>query len=51
MRPIKRKGECEFGTSSGRYSGMEEGRERDGVVLLLSDWMASSVAEWNEAVI
>ena len=45
---LKGKGECEFGAVSGRKSGVEEGRAREGVVLILSDRLASSVTEWKE---
>ena len=36
---MKGKGEVAFGEVTGRVSGVERGRAREGVVLLLSEWM------------
>ena len=45
---LKGTGECDFGVVNGRKSGVEEGWAREGVVLILSDRLASSVTEWKE---
>ena len=37
-----------FGEVTGRVSGVERGRAREGVALLLSDWMKNKVVEWKE---
>ena len=36
---MKGKGEVAFGEVTGRVSGVERGRAREGVALLLSEWM------------
>ena len=45
---IKGKGEVAFGEVTGRVSGVERGRAREGVALLLSEWMGNKVVEWKE---
>ena len=45
---MKGKGEVMFGEVTGRVSGVERGRAREGVALLLSEWMVSKVVEWKE---
>ena len=45
---MKGKGEVTFGEMTGRVSGVERGRAREGVALLLSEWMVSKVVEWKE---
>ena len=45
---IKGKGEVVFGEVIGRVSGVERGRVREGVALLLSRWMVNKVVEWKE---
>ena len=45
---MKGKGEAEFREVKGRISGIERGRAREGVALLLSERMRSSVVEWKE---
>ena len=45
---MKGKGEVVFGDVTGRVSGVENGRAREGVALLLSEWMANKVVEWKE---
>ena len=45
---MKGKGEVAFGEVTGRVSGVERGREREGVALLLSEWMGNKVVEWKE---
>ena len=42
------KGEAAFGEVTGRVSGVERGRAREGVALLLNDWMGNKVVEWKE---
>ena len=37
---VKGTGECDFGVVKGRKTGVEEGRSREGVVLILSDRLA-----------
>ena len=37
-----------FGDVVGRVSGVEGGREREGVALLLSRWLLRYVVEWKE---
>ena len=41
-------GEAEFGEVVGRISGVERGRAREGVALLLSERMLKRVVEWKE---
>ena len=41
---MKGKGEVAFG----EVSGVERGRAREGVALLLSEWMGNKVVEWKE---
>ena len=38
---MKRKGEVAFGEVTGGVSGVERGRVREGVALLLSEWMVN----------
>ena len=42
------KGEEMFGEVTGRVSGVESGRAREGVAMLLSEWMQKRVIEWKE---
>ena len=45
---MKGKGEVAFGEVTGRVSGVERGRAREGVALLLSEWMGNKVVKWKE---
>ena len=45
---MKGKGEVAFWEVTGRVSGVERGRAREGVALLLSEWMGNKVVEWKE---
>ena len=45
---MKGKGEVAFGEVTGRVSGVERGRARESVALLLSEWMVNKVVEWKE---
>ena len=45
---MKGKGEVAFGEVPGRVSGVMRGRAKEGVALLLSEWMVSKVVEWKE---
>ena len=45
---MKGKGEVAFCEVTGRMSGVERGRAREGVALLLSEWMVNKVVEWKE---
>ena len=45
---MKGKGEAEFGEVTGRISGVERGRAREGVALLLSERMVKKVVSWKE---
>ena len=45
---MKGKGEMAFGEVKGRVSGVERGRAREGVALVLSEWMLKRVVEWKE---
>ena len=45
---MKGKGEAEFGVVKGRVSGVERGRAREGVALLLSERMRKRVVAWKE---
>ena len=45
---MKGKGEEEFGEVKGRISGVERGRAREGVALLLSERMLEKVVAWRE---
>ena len=45
---MKGKGKVAFGVVTGRVSGVERGRAREGVALLLSEWMVNKVVEWKE---
>ena len=45
---MKGKGEVAFGEVTGRVSGVERERAREGVALLLSEWMENKVVEWKE---
>ena len=44
----KMKGKVAFGEVTGRVSGVERGRAREGGALLLSEWMGNKVVEWKE---
>lgn len=45
---IKGRGEVMFGNVRGRVSGVEVGRAREGVALLVSEWLERKVVEWKE---
>ena len=45
---LKGKGEAKFGNVVGRISGVEGGRGREGVALLVSEEMSRCVVEWKE---
>ena len=45
---MKGRGEAEFGEVIGRISGIERGRTREGVALLLSERMLRKVVAWEE---
>ena len=45
---IKGKGEVAFGEVMGRVSGVERGRAREGVALLVNEWLVNKVVEWKE---
>ena len=45
---MKGKGEVVFGEVTGRVSRVKRGRVREGVALLLSEWMVNKVVEWKE---
>ena len=45
---MKGKGEVAFGEVTGKVSGVKRGRAREGVALLLSEWMGNKVVEWKE---
>ena len=45
---MRGKGEAQFGEMNGRVSGVESGRAREGVALLMSEWMLTNVVEWKE---
>ena len=45
---MKGKGEVAFGDVTGRVYGVESGRARKGVALLLRDWMVNKVVEWKK---
>ena len=45
---LKGRGEVMFREVVGRVSGVSGGREREGVVLLLSEWLLRCVVEWKE---
>ena len=45
---MKGKGEVAFDEVTSRVSGVERGRAREGVALLLSEWMVNKVMEWKE---
>ena len=45
---LKRKGEVMFGEVVGRKSGVGGRRAREGMALLLSNWLLSCVVEWKE---
>ena len=45
---LKGKGEVAFGGVTGRVSGVGGGRAREGVALVLNEWMLSKVVEWKE---
>ena len=45
---MKGKGEVAFGEVTVRVSGVERGRAREGVALLLSERMGNKVVEWKE---
>ena len=44
---LKGRGEVMFGEVVGRVSGVAEGRARQGVALLLSEWLLRCVVEWK----
>ena len=45
---VKGKGEVKFGEVTGRVSGVERGRAREGVAMLLSERLRREVVEWKE---
>ena len=45
---LKRRGEVMFGEAVGRLSGVTRGRAREGVTLLLNEWLLRCFAEWKE---
>ena len=45
---MKGKGEVDFGRMKGRVSGVMGGRAREGVAILLSEWLLKLVVEWKE---
>ena len=45
---MKGKGDCDFGRVSGRISGVVRGRAREGVAILVSQFIADKVVEWQE---
>ena len=45
---MKGKGEVDFGRMKGRVSGVMGGRGREGVAILLSEWLMKLVVEWKE---
>ena len=45
---MKEKREVAFGEVTGRVFGVERGRARESVALLLSEWMVNKVVEWKE---
>ena len=45
---MKGKEEVAFVEVTGSVSGVERGRAREGVALLLSEWMVNKVVEWKE---
>ena len=45
---MKGKGEVAFGEVTGRVTGVERGRVREDVALLLREWMVNKVVEWKE---
>ena len=45
---MRGKGEVEFGEVIGRKSGVENGRAREGVAMLLSERLKQKVLEWRE---
>ena len=45
---VKGKGEVTFGEVTGRVPGVERESAREGVALLLSDWMVNKVVEWKD---
>ena len=45
---MKGKGECQFGCVSGRRSGVDRGRAREGVAILVSARVLQCVQEWKE---
>ena len=45
---MKGRGEVEFGRMKGRISGVMGGRAREGVALVLSEWLMKLVVEWKE---
>ena len=45
---MKGKGEVAFGEVTGRVPGVERGRAKEGVALLLNEWMIKKLVEWKE---
>ena len=45
---MKGRGEVAFGEVNGRVSGVERGRAKEGVAIILSEWMLDKVIEWKE---
>ena len=47
---LKERGEVLFGEVVGRMLGVAGGRAREGVALLLSEWLLRCVVEWKEVL-
>ena len=47
LTKLKGRGEVMIGEVVGRVSGMAGGRAREGVALLLSEWLLRCVVEWK----
>ena len=45
---LKGRGEVMFEEVVGRVSGVAEGRAREGVALLLREWLLRCLVEWRE---
>ena len=45
---VKGKGECMFGSVTGRVSGVDGGRAREGVGIIVSEEVLQCVSEWKE---
>ena len=45
---MKGKGEVALGEVTDRVPGVKRGRAREGVALLLNEWMGNKLVEWKE---